>query len=268
MRLTDMSIRALELPQKGVRVVYDDTIPGFGVRVSEGGSKSFVLTHGPRRERETLGRVGVVSLQQARGEAKRRLAEYTLGKERIRAVAWNFALESYLEEVGRRCKYLTWSNYAYVLKRHFKYGETPLGEINPYDITKSLDRIAHTPAEQQRAYVVLRAFLRWAHRKHFLDNNPMERMQEPRSYRPRERVLTDDELRAVWIAANDDTFGRIVKLLILTGQRRGEITNLTTEMVGDDCITFPARLTKNSREHILPVGPLAEVITRYIAQTE
>ncbi|HEY7978080.1 MAG TPA: integrase family protein, partial [Rhizomicrobium sp.] len=260
MRLTDMSIRALETPQKGAVIFGDDLVPGFGVRVSEGGTKSFVLTHGVRRQRETIGRVGILSLQEARGEAKRRLAAYTLGKERLKAVAWNSGLQTYLKEVERRCKYLTHSNYNYVLKRHFKYGETALDQISPHDITKSLDRLARTPAEQQRAYVVLRAFLRWAHRKHLIDKNPMERMQEPRAYRARERVLTNDELRIVWRNAGDDTFGHIVKLLILTGQRRGEITNLTPEMLRGDRLTLPSWLTKNSREHTIPIGSVAQTL--------
>jgi len=68
MRLTDISIRALPAPEKGVTVYFDDTLTGFGVRVSQAGTKSFVLTHGPRRVRETLGRVGVVSLHDARAD--------------------------------------------------------------------------------------------------------------------------------------------------------------------------------------------------------
>ena len=57
MRLTDITIRSLKAPTQGAIIFRDDMIPGFGVRVSEGGTKSFVLTHGPRRERETIGRV-------------------------------------------------------------------------------------------------------------------------------------------------------------------------------------------------------------------
>jgi hypothetical protein len=86
MRLTDMSVKALKAPEKGVIYYTDEALAGFGVRVSEGGTKSFVLTHGPRRQRETIGRFGVVSLQDARAEAKRRLAEYTLGKHQSRTV--------------------------------------------------------------------------------------------------------------------------------------------------------------------------------------
>jgi integrase len=141
-----------------------------------------------------------------------------------------------------------------------KYGPTKLSELSPHDLRKSLDRLHHTPTEQQHAFVVLRAFIRWAHRKHYCETNPMERMQAPWRYIPRERVLTGDELRAVWLAAGNDTFGRIVKLLILTGQRVGEITKLTGTMVADDTITLPAWLAKNSREHTFPLGAIAKAI--------
>ena len=260
MRLTDISIRALAAPQKGVSVYFDDTLTGFGVRVSQAGTKSFVLTHGPRRVRETLGRVGVVTLHDARAEARRRLAEYTLGKNRQLTVAWDVAKDEYLSEKARQLKPRTHADYTYELNRHFRYGVTKISDLSPHDVQKSLDRLRNTPAEQQHAFVVLRAFLRWAHRKHYLETNPMERMQAPWKYIPRERTLSADELRAVWLSAGNDTFGRIVKMLILTGQRRGEITKLTGSMVGEDTITLPPWLAKNGREHIFPLGGTAKAI--------
>ncbi len=225
MRLTDISIRALKSPEKGAVIFPDDSIPGFGVRVSEGGTKSFVLTHGPRRQRETIGRVGVISLSDARAEAKRRLAEYTLGKEKPRTISWDAAKEEYLEERKPHLKARTCEGYEYHLNRHFRYGATRLSDISPHDLADSLKKLKHSQGTHHGAFCALRAFISWAHRKHYLDRNPMERMETPPPCRPRDRILTDDELRRVWLASRDDTFGRIIKLLILTGQRRGEITN-------------------------------------------
>ncbi|HEY2069397.1 MAG TPA: hypothetical protein VGG48_07570 [Rhizomicrobium sp.] len=88
----------------------------------------------------------------------------------------------------------------------------------------------------------------------------MERMQSPYSYVPRDRILSMDELRKVWLVAGDDTFGRIIKVLILTGPRRGEITQLTGGMVGEDTITLPRWLAKNSRKHTFPIGPLTKAL--------
>ncbi len=260
MRLTDITIKSLRPPEKGARIYPDHVVPGFGVRVSQGGTKSFVLTHGPRHERETIGRVGIIGLQEARTDAKRRLAEYTLGKSKPRSISWRAALEEYLVEKSARLKPRTLADYTYELNRHFKYGQTRLCDLSPHDLWKSLDRLAKTPAEQQHAFVTLRAFIRWAHRKHYVDRNPMERMQAPHRYIPRDRILTDEELKRVWHAAGDDVFGKLVKLLILTGQRVGEIRQLTPDMVGEDRITLPSWLAKNSREHIFPLGAMAKSI--------
>lgn len=257
MRLTDFSIRSLPVPEIGSLQFYDDLVPGFGVRISKGGTRSFILTHGPRRQRETIGRVGIITLHDARLEAKRRLAEYTLGKQRPRTTDWDSAVEEYLQEVARVRRDRTYKSYKYALKRHFKYGVTKLSDLTPHDLRKNLNRIADRPAEQQHAYVALRAFIRWAYRQHYIDRSPMERMQQPHPYRPRDRVLTNEEIKEVWNACGDDAFGRIVKLLILTGQRVGEVTSLTAAMVGKDTITIPASLAKNGYQHIIPLGPLA-----------
>ena len=262
MRLTDLSIKALNAPKQGAIVYPDSVLTGFGVRVSEGGTKSFVLTHGKLRKRETIGRVGVLTLQDARAEAKRRLAEYTLGKTVPRAVAWNKAVATYLEEVGSRRKPRTHADYKRFLNRYFRLGELAMSEVTPDDIQTRLARLSATPVEQHHAFVVLRTFLRWAHRKHYLNANPMERMQSGHRYRPRERVLTNDEFRKVWNTAGDKTYGSIVKLLILTGQRVGEISKLTPGMVGNDTVTLPAEGTKNGRMHTFPVGQMAQTILR------
>jgi integrase len=257
LRLTDLTIKALRAPREGAKVYFDDVLCGFGVRVSCGGTKSFVLTHGPRHQRETVGRVGIITLQDARAEAKRRLAEYTLGKTRPQAIAWDAAKAEYLAARKRELKPRVIADYTYILNRHFKYGDTRLSELSPHDLRNSLTRLQETPAEHQHAFVVVRAFLNWAYRQHYLDRSPMERMQAPHPYRARQRVLSDTELKLVWHAAGNDTFGRIAKVLILTGQRVGEIIQLRGAMIGEDTITIPSWLAKNSREHVIPLGERA-----------
>jgi integrase len=257
MRLTDISIRALKPPAKGEQIHYCDTLKGFGVRVSEGGTKSYILTHGRRRARETLGRVGVISLSEARGEAKRRLAEYTLGKHQPKAKSWATAVSEFLAEPR---KPRTQKDYKRHLAVHFPYGDTRLFEIGAHDLQKDLDKLSKTPGEREHAFVVLRAFIRYCYRKHYMDKNPMGRMAVPRHSQPRARILIEEELVKVWKASGDDAYGKIVKLLILTGQRRGEITQLNSDMVHGDLLVLPPWLCKNSREHRLPLGSLSRSI--------
>ncbi|HEX4293436.1 MAG TPA: Arm DNA-binding domain-containing protein, partial [Rhizomicrobium sp.] len=169
MRLTDLSIKSLKAPEKGAIIYHDDILTGFGVRVSEGGTKSFVLTHGVLRRRETIGRVGILGLQSARTEAKRRLAEYTLGKAQPRVVPWNAALEEYLKELGAARKARTHRDYSRILRKHFRFGDLKLPQLSQADIERKLERLSDTPSEQHHAFVVLRTFLRWAHRKSYVD---------------------------------------------------------------------------------------------------
>jgi integrase len=260
MRLTDISIRSLSAPEKGAVIFADDMLPGFGVRVSHAGTKSFVLTHGPRRTRETIGRVGVIKLAEAREEAKFRLAQYTLGKDKPKTITWNAAKEEYLGERKPELRARTHRDYTYFLNRAFRYGTTKLTDITSRDLADSLAKLKHVPVSQRYAFSTIRAFMRWAHRMHYLDRNPMERMQSPHPYVARERVLTDAELARLWNASGDDTFGRIVKVLILTGQRRGEIARLKGSMIGKDSVTLPAELCKNGRSHTFPVGILARTL--------
>lgn len=80
MRLTDISVRQLACPAKGQRTYFDDTLTSFGCRVSQGGTRSYIVQHGPDRQLITIGRYPIISLAEARAEAKRVLAERTLGK--------------------------------------------------------------------------------------------------------------------------------------------------------------------------------------------
>jgi hypothetical protein len=75
--LTDLAIRSLPLPQTGQRDYFDDAVPGFSIRVSQGGTRSFFLFTGKahNRQRQSIGRLGIITLAQARAEAKRLLAE-------------------------------------------------------------------------------------------------------------------------------------------------------------------------------------------------
>lgn len=72
----------------------------------------------------------------------------------------------------------------------------------------------------------------------------------------RERVLSDAELRAIWLAAGDDRSGRIVRMLILTGQRREEVAGLRWDELVNDLTTWtlPGARAKNGRAHVVPLS--------------
>lgn len=98
MKLTDSIVRNLKSPKAG-QTTYWDELPGFGIRVSQGGTRSFVLVQGRSRQRTTIGRYPAISLADARTEAKRLIAERTLGNSRVATTKFSSALDSFLRKV-------------------------------------------------------------------------------------------------------------------------------------------------------------------------
>jgi hypothetical protein len=204
MRLTDIGIRALPLPDKGQKTHYDATLKGFGVRVSQGGTKSFVLQHGADRQLTTIGKVGIITLAQARDEAKRLLAEETLGKRRPESIAFEEALELFLAEYRRRIengenKPRTLDDYERHLNRHFNFGRKKLTDITAAEINRRVDKLVETPSEQAHAARTIKVFFNWAIPR-YLDTSPCNGVDVAKQ-KGRDRVLTDAELVSVWRAA-------------------------------------------------------------------
>ena len=116
------------------------------------------------------------------------------------------------------------------------------------------------PGAAKNAFTEIRTFLRWCVKRRYIEHSPIEGMDSPARLISRERVLSDDELRLVWQAAGNSAFGSIVKLLILTGQRRSEIAGLRSDWLSDDGCTIPGNYTKNKRVHSFPMGALSGAV--------
>jgi integrase len=256
--LTDISLRALKVPPSGQITYLDKTLSGFGVRVSQGGTKTFVLVHGPTRQRTTIGRFPIISLSDARTRAKQLLAERTLGKTAPARVSFDEAKTRFLETREQKNRPRTVADYKRLLSRHFNFGRTQLSEITTSEIERRVRKLAHAPAEATHALVAAKTFFRWCVKRRYLQTSPCDGLDAPKTPEGRERVLTDEELRKVLSMATSEPFpfGPIVTLLILTGQRRGEIGALKWNYIDlqERVITLPASLTKNRRQHTFPYG--------------
>ena len=252
MRLTDVTIRSLPSPTSSYFIHLDDQIRGFGVRVSKGGTKTFVLTYGTERRRVKIGRYPQISLAQARDMARKHLAELTLGVKpapvRLKAL-----IERFLTEKRQLTRPSTYASYSRHLKRHLDF-DADVTTITARQLADIFDRLHHTPQERSHLIVVVKILFRYAQRLGFVDRNPMEGFKATTSP-PRERVLSPIELRAVWHACPDDAFGTSVKLMALTGQRKGEIQHMTLD---GELATIPSAHTKNKRTHVFPVGEMAK----------
>lgn len=260
MRLTDLMLPKLAAPEKGAKVYADDTLEGFGVRVSQGGTRAYVLTYGADRRRVTIGRVGIITLAQARAEAKRILAEHILGKRQPGRVKAADALERFLEAKKEKNRPRSVQEASWILKAHFKsLWNKPLDEITHDDVLRVTERLVKQgkPSAANHATVAIKTFFRWCvTQRRYLPHSPLEGLQLPAKTESRDRVLTAAELKAIWQACGDDTYSKIVKVLMLTGLRRSEATHARLE---DDLVVIAAAYSKNKQEHVVPVPALAAI---------
>lgn len=227
--LSDAGLRSLPVPERGQAKYWDKNFAAFGVRVSQGGSKTFVLNR--RGTFITVGRYPIVSLSEARTEAKRLLAEYTLGRIRPQSVSYQEAVELFLEEKRRTQKPRTVSDYKRLLGR-LAFRE----QLSDIAHSEAMRRLNTFTAEGERNHLLVAAkvFFNWCIKRRYITENPLSGISQKQST-PRSRVLTDSELQCIWRATEQtSTFNSIVRLLLLTGQRRNEIASLREEWITED----------------------------------
>lgn len=263
MRLTDAAIQKLKASHNGnlkQRTYFDNVVKGFGLRVSVGGTKSFVLMHGKRRRLETLGRYPDLSLADARRKAKERIGLVVKpGHHDYPSIAFSDARERFLEDARMRTKVSTFTEYQRLLRKHFPY-QNLLQSVTRHDIMEVIEGLNSSPSTAAHAFMAMKVMMNWAVSRGLIPTSPMPRMKF--SHPSRSRILTDDELKAVWKRAEEVgyPYGTIVQLLILTGQRRGEIAALRHSWITADALSLPSSITKNKREHRIPLGDLTKEI--------
>lgn len=269
-RLTDVTIAAIKPPETG-QAVYKDAGSPLQLRVSAGGAKTFFTVVGNGR-RHTIGRWGEVPLAKAREVARRIRAEKTLGRYASQSVPIERAKEEYLAKLTVRPN--TRRSYAHYLAL--------LKTTDTREITRLLDPM--TPRVRNQALLTYKTFFKWCLRRDYLERSPVEKLEFAK-VSPRTRLLTDEEIGRIWRACEQNSavgessfrpdrrtlptsFCTIVKLLILTGQRRNEIASIQPSWIKNETITIPAIVTKNKREHLLPLATLAfETLRQFLSDS-
>lgn len=234
LHLTELAIRKLPFTEQGQLKLWDTVTPGFGVVIGKR-TKTYVAMFGKDRQVRKIGVFGQISLSDARTEAKR----LSLAQPHKNAVTGLLELRmAFLDDCRVRLRPSSVQRYEDVLKR--------APDIKLEDTTKSLAKTAH----EIKAY---KAMFNYAEREELYDKNPFKHLRA--TYGQRHRVLSDTELKKVW-AYHAPPFTSIVKLLILTGQRRNQIWKLQPEWVKDGVIEFPSSIMKQDKAHVIPYGLL------------
>lgn len=229
MRLTALQIEQLPIPVKGQKTYWDGH--GFGVRVSQGGSKSFVVMYGTDRRLKTLGKYPSMTLKTARQEAQKVKLSDT---PQTRLDSLSDARDAFLRDCESRLRPATVAQYDFYLQ---KTDQTKLSRITKQSVT---DTTPHCIASWK-------AFFNWCIRHEFVGRNPFAFSKV--TYTSRSRVLSDDEIKAIW-DYDFPPYSDYLRLQILTGQRIGQWKDYT---LADDTIIFPASIMKGGKEHTIPL---------------
>ena len=185
-----MTVKTASVPTSGRTTLWDDGSP-LGVRITSNGAKTFIVMIGSGR-RHTIGRYGGITLAEARAAAQRIRAEKTLGRIFPEAITLSSARDLYLSQI--KVRQATREYYV----RHLGKLSGQLVDITARDINYILDPLP--PAARTQALALFRPFFKWCVRRNYLTRSPCE-LLTTQQQTARDRVLTDDEVRAIWHAA-------------------------------------------------------------------
>jgi integrase len=252
-RLTDLTVQSLK-----AGLYFDEKTPAFGIRVGKR-RKTWLITKGQNRTKVTIGHYPALSLADAR-----RKAQIAVGSPLEPRTAPSFpdALDAFLKQ--DRWKARSKREIERTLRRHFDWSR-PVNKITYEDVAQSLEKIT---AKSERAHALkdIKTFFSWCVPR-YLPHSPCVGLKADR-YKPRERVLTDQELGKVWNAADGlGVYGKQVQTLITTGQRVAQIIAYDQSWTDGKVIVFPGWVMKSGREHRIPIGKLTATLLPHLRKS-
>src|SRR5262245_37952372 len=277
-KLTESTVTKLKLPsRKSEIIVFDDHVAGLGLRLREGGSRTWIYQFkiGARQRRISLGKFPAMPPVIARKTAAKFQAEVRLGNDpaavkaekQVRATETFGAIaRNYLERRRGQVRASTLLEIERHLQRNLApLHDMPLATIDRRTIANQLARITNAaPVQSNRTRSTLSAFLTWAAREGLIETNAAA-FTNKNAETSRDRTLTSGELAKIWRAlpAGSD-YGDILKLLILTGQRATEIADLRWNEIDfeREVIELPPWRVKNNTRHIVPMSPMVCAILK------
>jgi integrase len=292
-KLSDKNVRDLALPEgKDDHTWWDSEEAGFGYRIQRkrDGSlnKNWVVFYrfGGKQHKPHF------KVSQFKAEAARKIAENYLAQVRLNinpaaerdkareaasaiTLTLGDTVQRYLDAKRAKLRPSTFKSNERHLNVHFApLAARPFADVKRAEIAAQLQTIIkeHGTTAAARARGALSSLYTWAMGEGLCEANPVVGTNDPLSGvdNSRDRVLSNSELASVWNACLDDDFGKIVKLLILTGCRRDEIGSLRWSEINLDAgtLTVPAERSKNRRSHSLTLPPMALDILRSIPRRD
>jgi integrase len=216
------------------------------------------------------------TLSSAREEAKKHLAAVQLGQDptaakrsRIAAKTFRDLAHDYIDLYAKPNK-KTWAKDQQMIDRDLlpAFKDTPLAEISRADIATVLNKIhKRAPVLANRTFEVTRKMFNWSVEQGLIDVSPCYLLKKPGTETKRDRVLSEHEIKAFWewtesnefaVASNNlgDTTKYIFQLVLLTGQRPGEVCQISKHQIDYDARvwTIPKSVHKSGRVHMVPLS--------------
>ncbi|MCW5750880.1 MAG: site-specific integrase [Alphaproteobacteria bacterium] len=286
----------LRPPEQGRVEYFDAALPGFCLRVTDQGHKSWSVFYRVRgkQRRLTLGSYPAVDLADAREEARAAMRAAERGEDPAEArklavmaedaaaretFAWAFGQYDRRRISTRRPRTQVEMRRPFTGTRDgksllpgalAKWGGRPLRSIERREIVDYLNEIVDrgAPIAANRAQVALSAFFNWCIGEGYCESNPLHKVPRRAPEQDRAHVLTDAELRAVWRGCERQggPFAQLVEFLILTGQRRGEAAGLHDGEIRDGVWFLSAERTKNHQPHALPLPEAGKALLASIPE--
>jgi integrase len=274
-KLTSKAIEHLNAPGPKRLDVWDTVLQGFGARISPTGRKVWftVVRFAGRQKRVTIGTYPAISLAEARDAASKIIRDAQLGIVEAAPAQATATLGDTIPlfmQLYAKPKNRGWKESERLLGKFRALYGRPIDEIKRSDVVRILDEIVASgaPYRANRALAALKKVMSWSLDRGVIEVNPIAGLKPPHKERARERVLTDIELAALLSAADAESypFGDVFKVLILTGQRRGEVTGMRWSEIDSDrrIWTIPTDRSKNGQAHEVPLSEPALAVIRSV----
>ena len=300
--LTSVRVRTAK-PKAKQYEIFDRSVGGFALRVSPTGLKSFVVNYrfNGKSRRYTLGSTTATSLSDARNEAIRiknaakdgidpqkekqrqeeaqqlaKIKEASSDANTFAAVADLF-IKRHAVGRGKTPRLKSWKQYDRNLKNHVlpKWGTRQIDEIKRKDVVALLDYVEDNSGlvAANRTLATVRKLFNWAMLRSLVEFSPIITGMARPGEKPRDRTLNDAEIKSLWMAAEKFgyPFGHYHRVLLATGQRKGEIANMCwSDLDIDKAVwTIPSYKTKSDRgDHVVPLNETALRVIKDIPHAE
>lgn len=281
MTLNEKAIAALQAPEKGRRLYFDDhrdAPKGFGIRITAAGTRSFILRYKAEgRDRLlTIGEHGpnqwsLAAARKRAGELRREIDGGTDILEQRREQRAELTVSDVLDRYEKRLEKLaSGDDVTQMLKRHLvpALGSKKITRVRRRDVIELVEGLASShPRQAGKLLAYIKQLWAYAEDREIIEGNPVATLKASKigqglTARSRARVLDNKETKSLWENAESCGMHKLtalaLKFILVTGQRPGEVAGMHWDEVQGDLWTIPAeRRRKTDTAHVVPLTETA-----------